>query len=557
MLTDVDRVAEPRGWIVRLAASDRRTTAAVWVGWAFVGLGCALRIREYVANRSLTIDESFLALNLLERSPRQLLDTLAFAQAAPVGFLEAQNAAVGAFGSSEFALRLLPLIASLLTVVLFYRVAQRAMQPVAAALAIAVFALLEPLIVYAATAKQYAFDVAGAVLILAVALDLEERPLRRRALVALGVIGAVLVWFSHAAAFGLAALGLLLLVRVVGTRNWALGASALAVIAAWIGSFAAQYALSRSGITGILSAFRQGSGEALEPVSSDSAWLSDAIDRMRYLVGLEDVSSGQPMLESFDPLINRGLTLLVLVVAVVGFISLCRRSRRLALVLALPPVLAGLASALGQYPLVGRTLLFAIPSLAICIGEGLAAALAASRPRPWRVVFAALAITCLTAIAVLPVAHAMRPRGSQEMKEALRYLGERSERGDVLYLSSGAQYAFGYYHLCACSEFDPATRWPFSSRLGPESSTAIQSRSPDLVVESGPLGSELAALLDRDRVWILLTEAWQEERDALVEYLRARGRLRERFDTDGPLPATASLYLFDFTPSAREKDLPG
>ncbi len=549
LTTRVEGVTESPSRTVRLEDTARSRAALVWTGWVFIGLGCALRTFQYVANRSLAIDESFLALNLIEKSPQQLLRALDFNQAGPLGFLEAQKVAITVFGRSEYALRLLPFLASLLAVVLFYRIASRVLRPRAATLAVAVFALLDPLILYSATAKQYALDVAGAVLILQAALIVERRPLCGRRLLALGAFGAVLVWFSHAAVFGLAALAGLLALRVLESRKWILAPMVLAVVALWSVSFALQYVLSRSSLSGILGAFQQGGGDAFKPTGSGPTWFVDTIDRLRYVVGLEDAASGQPVLASLAPEVNRSLAVLIVIVGVVGFVSLLRRRARLALMLGVPPGLAAVASTLGQYPIVGRTLLFALPSVALCVGGGIDLFARVQSTKPLRALSAAIAVLCLVAIAILPTAHTVRPRASQEMKEALRYLSVNSERGDALYVSSGAQYAVAYYHLCGCSSFDPATRWPFSSVSRRGTAIPVRSRSPDLVIESGPATADLMPLLGRERVWVLLAEMFPEERTLLLDYLGNHGTQLQHFETRGPSPAAASLHLYDLRSS--------
>src|SRR5215216_5286159 len=118
-----------------LPASAARCWRRDWLlrgGWFIVGIGSALRILQYAANRSLSIDESFLALNLISKSPRELLQSLAFNQAAPLGFLEAEKLTLTIFGRSEYALRLLPLLASLVALVAFYGLAQRVLPPLGA-----------------------------------------------------------------------------------------------------------------------------------------------------------------------------------------------------------------------------------------------------------------------------------------------------------------------------------------------------------------------------------------------------------------------------------------
>jgi hypothetical protein len=542
---DIERLEDAPALKATLGgAAARYHVALVGTGWVLVGLGCALRILQYTANRSLAIDESYLALNVIEKSPLELLQALDFNQAAPLGLLEAQKLAVTAFGRSEYALRLLPLVASILSLVAFYLVAQRLLPRLAATFAVAVFALLDPLVYYAATGKQYAFDAAGAVLILAAALMVESGPLRRAELLVLAPFGAVLAWFSHASAFGLAALGLLLGLRWVESRDRKLALVLLGVIALWTACFAIEYTLTRSNLSRIVGAFQQGGGTAFTLAGSGPTWFDYTVDRLRYLFGLRDPASGQATFGSFAASVSEGLTLLLVVVAAVGLISLLRRRPRMAIVLVVPTVLAVVASSLHEYPLVGRTLLFALPTIALCVAQGLYVFVSAA-PKPLARFAAIVALLCLGAIAIQPAVHVLHPRKNEEMKPALTYLGVHHERGDALYVSPGAQYALAYYHLCSCSAFDPAEAWPFSTIGGPgSSSAAVKSRSPNLIIESDRGTAGLRPLLGRRRVWILFAELSGDARDQLFEYLGTHGRLIQRFRTSGP-SFTASVYLYD------------
>jgi hypothetical protein len=213
--------------------------------------------------------------------------------------------------------------------------------------------------------------------------------------------------------------------------------------------------------------------------------------------------------------------------------------------IAVPPVLALGASSLHKYPLVGRTLLFTLPAIALCIGEGLRVFVSAPTPKPFARFGTIVALVCLAAIAIQPVGHIAHPRTNEEMKPALRYLGVHQRRGDVLYVSSGAQYALAYYHLCGCSAFDPAAEWPLSMTAGPSSSSAaVRSRTPNLIIESGRGTSGLEPLLGRRRVWILFAELSGDARDQLFDYLGTHGRVIQRFRSSGP-SFTASVYLYD------------
>ncbi len=199
----------------------RRDALLSYTSYAMVAIGAALRLTQYLTNRSLSFDEALLALNIIQKSPRALLGELSFDQAAPLGFLEAEKLATAIFGRSEYALRLFPLLVSLLSLVAFYWAARKLLNGIAVPLALAAFALLEPLIYYSATAKQYAIDVAVAVLLFGIGAALRSSRLDTAALMMLTATGAVAVWFSHASVFVLAPLGLLLAYQAFrgGDRN--------------------------------------------------------------------------------------------------------------------------------------------------------------------------------------------------------------------------------------------------------------------------------------------------------------------------------------------------
>jgi hypothetical protein len=542
-------------------AARNRELWLLYAGWFFVALGSTFRILAYVANPSLSIDESYLALNLVERSPSELIGALDFNQAAPVGFLEAEKLIIAIFGSDEYALRFLPLLLSLAAIVLFCGVAQRVLRPSAALVAVATFALLDPLVYYSATAKQYAFDVIAAVAILTLALVLEERPLRRRDFLALTLLGGVLVWFSHASVFVLGGLALLLGIRCVGDRDWRRTSALVAMVGVWAASFAVEYLLTRSNLAGIVGSFgADGGGELLTPGQPGASEFGRATDRLRYLVGLEDTASGEPILASLPSYVNRSLTVLILLVVAVGFISLLRQRPRLALFLATPAALAAIASAGDQYPLVGRTLLFLLPSVALCIGEG-ARVLLALIARKSLIATVAVAITAsILAIAILPTIHVFEPRRTEEMKLALRYLGMHHRNDDALYVSNQGQYAFAYYHLCGCASFDPRAVWPFSiasDRRG-QRAAAVEARSPDLIIEAGPSAGDevrtvIKPLVGRSRVWVLFADTHDYEKEPLLDYLDMHGRRLQHFRAPGPSGVAASLYLYDLRGGAAPK----
>jgi hypothetical protein len=158
-----------------------------------IGAGVALRLWQYLLPRPLWLDEVRLAAGVL-RPWSELLDPLPFRQTAPVGFLVLQRSVVSLFGSSEYALRALPLACGLAALGLFARFARARLEPWTALLATTLISLAPIAIYYSAEAKQYASDLLIAVLLLQLAF---EHP-RSGALLAAGVLAP---WFSQPAVF--------------------------------------------------------------------------------------------------------------------------------------------------------------------------------------------------------------------------------------------------------------------------------------------------------------------------------------------------------------------
>ena len=116
-----------------------RLTASVPLLVALVGFGIVLRVAQYLSDRSLWLDEALLALNIIDRPPSELLGPLDFNQAAPPAFLLLERWVGEIFGYSELALRAIPLLAGIGSVVVFAWLARRLLTPVAALLAVLLF----------------------------------------------------------------------------------------------------------------------------------------------------------------------------------------------------------------------------------------------------------------------------------------------------------------------------------------------------------------------------------------------------------------------------------
>ncbi len=130
--------------------------------WALVLMlfvGVILRLRQYFAARSLWLDESMLALNIINRSYAELLEPLDYAQAAPLLFLWIEKSFMLLGGTGENVLRFFPPFSSLAAFFLFPLVARKYMSRRGTLFALAFFVLSSSLIYFSSELKQYASDV--------------------------------------------------------------------------------------------------------------------------------------------------------------------------------------------------------------------------------------------------------------------------------------------------------------------------------------------------------------------------------------------------------------
>jgi 4-amino-4-deoxy-L-arabinose transferase-like glycosyltransferase len=522
--------------------------------------GIGLRLAEYALDRSLWLDEAFLALNIEERGFGELFGTLDFNQAAPVGYLLLAKAATLLLGDSEYALRLVAVVAAVASVPLFWMCARRILALWAAVLALGLFALGGGLLQHAAEVKPYSSDVLVAVVLLLLAVTHWPRDaLSLRRGIAAGLVAAALVWFSYPAVFVVAGLATTLLVEAILDRNRETVRSILVVAALACGSFALLSATLLDTTIGVQSALKSGAPRFFLPLPPTS---TDDLERL-----------ARAPLMFFRGSIGLGTWGAVLfgALALLGALSLARWRawRTLGILLSpLPFVIA--ASAAGLYPFGERFTLFYIPFALLLVAEGtwalvgaVRSRLSSSRARSRAFVLgAALCGAGLLGVAANSTADHFEDPPAEAIKPPLDTIQDDWRPGDTLFLYFASQYAFRYYAECEdCGVVQPgrATSLWNNVRLAtpsaPEFAPALVSNPPALVVGANlkdepldAMGAQLDRLAGRPRVWILFTHTGTAQgQEALATALRdldARGtRLLER-QYDG-----AALYLYDTRPS--------
>jgi len=485
-------------------------------------VGCALRAWQYLADTSLWLDEIALVRGILDRDVRSLLLVpMPYGQVAPKAFLLAQKLAVLALGPSDRTLRLFPFLCSSIGMLAFAAVARRVLGDVEAAVATILFAFAAPLIVFAGNVKQYSTDVAVAVLLLWIAVDLTDRPVPRRRAVVAGLLGAGLVWFSQAGVLVVVAFALVL---PFWQRRLALvlvpwGASALAVTLVGLASMSPStrdylHRFWASGFPPVPLA---------RAVATGWPW-----ERIRVFLGAEP--HAQVALSYPAPPLYAAL-------ALVGGIALWREQRRLATLVASPFLVALGAAVIRQYPFSDRLILFLAPFLFIAMAVAVGAVHRTINRYSSKL--GAVAVCALVLPAVYPVLAAPPAYRVEDVKSVLSRIAPRKQPGDLFYIYYGAAPATTFY-----AESFGITHADY--RVG-----GCHRGNSKRYLE------ELDSFRGRSRVWVILTHAvpLYRERDDILGYLDAIGSRKYGIVVPSyavgrkPLPAEGYLYDLRETPS--------
>ena len=481
-------------------------------------------------------------MNVIDRSPRELLETLDFNQAAPPGFLLLERGMTFLFGYSELALRAIPLLSGIAAIIIFAWLAKRLLAPFPALLAVLLFSVADGLIYYSSEAKPYSLDVLATLLLLAGVVFVGESAPTRGVAILFGILGVLLMSVSYAALIVVGSVaGVFLLValherrvmnivRSIPLLMWSVCAIAVGI-----------YGWSRS--DGIRLSFEAGEG-------SDSAfeWFGSLIHEVNVLGTGLLTSIGFPDESPWNHLFK-----VAAVCFVTGTVSLARSEWRRLLLLLAPMVFTLFAWSLGQYPLVPRTTLFLVPVVILLLAQGVDT-IVRWTPSPWRPFGAFVAAGILVGPLWTMSEAVTEPRVKEEIKPVLAYIQARSAPGDTLYVHYGAQYALVYYELCRCTE-DRAqlnARWSFKGRAGHKQfAPALTGLSPNILVSpyaDGDLDRQLADLQrlpDGKRIWFLYTHVAGAAEEMFIRH-RLIARLEEIGERIGGIDRPgAHAYLYE------------
>jgi hypothetical protein len=390
--------------------------------------GIALRLRKYLFNRSLWLDEARMALNVLDRSYIGFLQPLEHNQVSPPGFMILEKAVVQILGDSEFALRLLPLLFSVLMLILFPFFARRFLSPAATAVSLTLLSVSDLLVEYASEVKSYSGDATITLLLLLMAMRIHDRDRTIGRTLLCGLLGTVAIWFSITAAFVLAGIAIGEFLFKVIEKRWKELKHDLVCFAIWglsIGLFF--IIIGRSSRSTFMLDYWGAHFMPIWPINTRMVdWLITAYINLFKEVGGLTIYSGSALL------------------FLIGCVALMYENRRGLALLCFPILMALAASAFQIYPFKERLLLFLAPIILLLVAKGVDFILRGAGN--YRTLMGIVVASILIA-QPLRVARwrALHPFELEEMRPVVGFLKDNYQDGDALYVYYGAQYAFDYY----------------------------------------------------------------------------------------------------------------
>ncbi|MEM6334599.1 MAG: hypothetical protein AAF823_14805 [Planctomycetota bacterium] len=478
---------EARGWLGPMSWT--------WVGVGVLGVlvGAGVRLRQWWFGRSLWLDESWLASNVMSRGFAELAGPLDDLQTSPLGFLWWAKGAVLLFGADERVLRSLPLIAGLLSLPAMWWVARLGMSRRGAAVAVGFLAVSSGAIRYADEFKQYGVELLMTLVLVGLALEVHRRFVSGAAvwlwLVGLVVAGVVGLWVAYASAFVLAGVGPVLMLESLVRRRWRAAGMLVGVGAAVAATFGVVYFAAQRQLAA------EGSG------AMEQAWTGQYLTLsvtqiavpLKQLRRLFDAGSVE-----YEP------TYLMVALLVIGLGFAVRRDAWRAAICVLPIVVTVGASAAGKYPMAGRLLVFLVPLMVLLAAEGVSRM--ARGGRSAGAVSVVLGVSLLVGLGVMSLKFAITPYENQEARAVLAVIAERHEPGDVVYVVRPADAHADFY----LGYGDPADGlgegWP---------SEAVEVvTSIDRMSSTGAIREDLARFAGR-RVWMVYAHYWARNRGDL------------------------------------------
>ena len=332
-----------------------------------------------------------------------------------------------------------------------------------------------------------------------------------RDIILFGLLGAIVIWFSHPSVFVLAGVGVSLALFWASRGDWSTIFSLCISYSIWTLSFLISYFVylrnvaNNEFLLNFWGARIPGAFMPLPPVSiSDIQWFTQNFFEIFRNPG------GLPLV---------GIAALTFIV---GCAVIFIEKKERFFILISPILLALLASGFQKYPFSGRLLLFTTPALFILIAAG-ANQIISGKTKHYSIIVGVALIGLLFYNPLLSAGrHLIKPHVRAEIKLPLEHIKKHGRTGDVIYVYYGASTQIQYY----------SASYGFSDDdyiMGVEARDNWENYRNDL-----------DRLRKNKRVWILFSHTLGGEKDFFLNHLDSIGTRLDTLEGQG-----AAVYLYD------------
>ncbi len=513
-----------------------KTTLLILLPWLIIALGIILRLDQYLFNRSLWLDESFVVINIINRSWLELLQApLEYTgYITPPGFLLMAKLSITIFGNSDLILRLFPFISGILALILYYPMAKRYVSERAVPFALLLFAISSQLIIYSSDFKQYSSDVLIAIILYLLVDYIRRHNLNFSRLLLLTIVGIIAVWFSHPSVFILATIGIYLAFPYLLDKQWKQVAKLMLVYMLWLANFA------------ILFLF------LVNVETVNDKWLHEfwVINGgfMPSPFSMEGIQWLYTKLAlTLNNLASLGAIQVAAVMMIIGFITLLLNKKPTWFLFVMPIVIALFLSFFQQYVFSERLLLFILPVLYLILAEGIA--------NIGTVVAQILIVLSLILFPVYQNFIIKDHHVIEEIKPVLETVQRHRLNTDKVYIYYWAEPAFRYYashygfNFENCHIITPLSKPKYIkevdfSRMQRDLKPVALNDTQCILGNSEVFHQslkDLEQLKGQGRIWFIFSHLGEHERPLFLNYLDSIGT---RLDEN--LQPGSSAYLYKF-----------
>lgn len=538
---------------------------------AIIFFGVLFRVKLYVENHSVWLDEAVTTVSIGSRSFKEILTRIDifpdFAKP-PIGFELIEKLSITIFGNNELAFRLFPLLSGVGSLLLFYVIGKKLFSKKVQKVSLALFAVCEPLIQYCGDTKPYSSDVMMALILIYIFINVRKSGLGLKNILIFGLSGGLIIWISSPCIFILAALGFTVVIMALLDKKWRDLISMLPVFAVWLASFIFLYKVSLSQMV---------NGESLK-ATWVGAFGPEQIFSVATLFWLRDVffEMFRHPLGMYFPKLPFHVGILGSLIFFVGWWQLLKKDKERFLIFVIPILITLLAALLGKYPFRGRVILFLVPSIIVVMSYSMELR---SKKARWlsSTIVAVIALILLYQPTVMALYKVKRGRGgSEHNRQTLAFMQENYLPGDMIFFNTSGQFSFWYYAKVLGyyadlqkvylgeyegNRMEGVLTAQFAHQTGEFKGIkyAAMKYNYNLFDKDGNFRRVIAANTQdgvqvvfknvpikyegkSDRVWLFLTRCESELMEIVLGAFNLRGKVIKELKGDG-----AQIYLFDMS----------